>query len=234
MSDLRPDIAAKVEEWKQAAAEYEEEPPDPEREANLHRAYLAAVGFGRRYCEPQWTEMLPEAQRELRPYCDRIAEHIAAGEGATLYGGVGTGKTHALGLIALAAAKVFVSVGIAARKRPRVRYVFAPDLYDALWSDSNPEARARVLQWQGCELLLLDDADRLYGTAYNISRFESFVERRHGELRATCITVNSGELFRRPELARTVDRWRETTTVRVKFSGESRRRDRRDSEEPRP
>ena len=222
--DVTATVARLREESERRAAELPAEPDDPHREDRLRRAYLAAVGFGRRYQSPDWVQVAPAVGDKLRPYCDALAQHVTAGEGATLIGGVGTGKTHALALIALEAQGL--SLPLREDGIPRLvdaRYVFSPDLYDALFETRNPDAQERMRGWRDCDLLLLDDADRIYGVDFAVSRFEAFVEHRHGDLRASCISINAGDVFKDPKFARTVDRWRETTTARVEFGNKSRR-----------
>jgi len=215
----------KLIELSQRLADEDEDRSRPLSDEERLARWLRHVGFGRRYQAPRWDRVVESAHAQLAEYCANLSEHLRRGEGLTLMGGVGTGKTHALSLIAAAARDATVPLSDAPqlRRAVSVAYVFGPELYNALAETRSPDARQRVLEWQEVDLLLLDDADRLYMADFTVARFEAFVEHRHAEMRTTCVALNTSDVFRDSRLTRTVDRWRESMVATVRFGGQSMR-----------
>jgi len=209
-----------------AKARMEPEPePDPAAERRARQRWLSEIGFGARYWEPRWDLVVPELAAPLRDFCADLPERLRTGSGMLIGGGVGVGKTQSLALLALAAMGVrFLRVDGDLPQRPEVRYVFAPTLYERMFA-RDPEARADLRDWEQCDLLLLDDFDRIHlsGNAdWLAGRVESFAEARYANLRSTVVTLNNAAALEDARLARTVDRWAETL-VTVMVRGESRR-----------
>ncbi len=230
LSAYLPEIPAPVEEAETA--------PDPQADARALDRWLAACGFGARYRTATWEAVEPpEFAERLRAYCCDLGARLAAGDGLLIGGGMGVGKTRALALIAGAAMNVEIVTGyvrgddglgnevlLPVTRPPEVRYVFAPNLYQRMF-DRTDEARADVADWETCDLLLLDDFDRIHlsGNAdWLAGRVESFAEARYANLRSTVVTLNNAAPLEDARLARTVDRWAETL-VTVMVRGESRR-----------
>ena len=227
LGDMLAEIERDPKAWAarmaaQCREAHADDPPAPvlsPEEVNARR--LQAVGFGRRYCYPTWEKVFADGREVLRAYAEDIGARIAEGRGLMILGGLGRGKTHALALLALAACG-----------KHDVAYILAPDLYDLLHR-TDPEARAKADYYREVDLLLLDDADRVYsGGEWAMARFDGFMEHRHANMRATCVTVNDfGTLRDQPLLARTLDRWRETMELvrtqapsqRIPLAGEAGR-----------
>lgn len=221
-------------------ADAPEPAPDPEADARALHRWLEACGLGARYWRASWELVTPSLRPALEDYCGHLSERLADGDGLLLGGGVGVGKTQALALIAGAAMDARIAMGtrrtedgfgnevVVPVTRPvQVRYVFAPDLYQRMF-DRTDEAREDVADWQECDLLLLDDFDRIHlsGNAdWLAGRVEAFAEARYAGLRSTVVTMNDAAPLRDERLARTVDRWNETL-LKVPVTGASRRRPR--------
>jgi DNA replication protein DnaC len=159
------------------------------------------VGVGRRY----WGSTLEGIPSEncrnaVARYCEDIATQVSIGRGLILAGGVGSGKTSILAVIARAAAQ--------ARPRLDALFFYAPALFDALHKDD----REAVGRARSCALLLLDDFTTQYATDWTISRFDALSEHRYSRQLATCVSSNLTlrELGKVETWARAVDRWRET------------------------
>ena len=175
-------------------------------------SYLKGVGFGRRYWYPVIARIPDDIRFAIQDYvhADSISKHIREGMGMMIGGEVGAGKTHALSYIALQCHDHWV------------QYVFAPDLFAALMGKTD-EAREKVMRWERCDLLLLDDVDRLYGHDYPVMAFDSFVEHRHTDCRATVVTLNSAEMLQKDaRLGAVKDRWADTM-VQVETQAQSQR-----------
>lgn len=210
-----------------AKARMEPEPePDPAAERRARQRWLSEIGFGARYWEPRWDLVVSELAAPLRDFCADLPERLRTGSGMLIGGGVGVGKTQSLALLALAAMGVrFLRVDGDLPQRPEVRYVFAPTLYERMFA-RDPEARADLRDWEQCDLLLLDDFDRIHASPQSdwlLGRVEAFAETRYATLRSTVVTFNNTAPLADPRLARTVDRWRETQQV-VIVQGASRRK----------
>jgi len=210
-----------------AKARMEPEPePDPAVERRVRQRWLSAIGFGARYWEPRWDLVVPELAVPLQDFCAHLPERLRTGDGMLIDGDVGVGKTQSLALLALAAMGVrFLRVDGDLPQRPEVRYVFAPTLYERMFA-RDPEARADLRDWEQCDLLLLDDFDRIHASPQSdwlLGRVEAFAEARYAALRSTVVTFNNTAPLADPRLARTVDRWRETQQV-VIVQGASRRK----------
>lgn len=171
--------------------------------ASRRRQFLASVGFQRRYQDPQEDRLfggVPAARDAiagLRDYWANIKANLEASTGFMLFGGVGTGKTFALALTALAARDTGTSV----------RYVYAPDLF-CLLHDRSEE----LYDLERCDLLLLDDLGAEYISEWNMAGFISLTEHRYAAQTTTCVTSNMSPADLRgvPGMDRTVDRWRQS------------------------
>jgi len=93
-----------------------------------------------------------------------------------------------------------------------VRFVFSPTLMSLLHERSTD-----VDALQRCGLLLLDDFGVEYAADWSLSRFQAFVEYRHANELATCITTNlsTGDLRALAGYERIVSRWRESCAGHV-------------------
>lgn len=150
--------------------------------AAVNERYLADCGFGRRYRRPDETRLFGSSPKAtavaegVRRYWSEIADAVAGGRGMLLMGNVGVGKTFALAATALRA-----------RGLGTIRFVFCPTLMNLLHERSSD-----VDQYQRCDLLLLDDFGVEYSADWSLSRFQAFVEYRHSNELATCVTTNLG------------------------------------------
>ncbi|MEN6546049.1 MAG: ATP-binding protein [Armatimonadia bacterium] len=180
-------------------------PVSPEEKQAQRSGFLGRVGFRKRYCSPDLeglfgTKADPAAEAcraLLREYWGAIEQNLASGLGFILSGTVGTGKTYALALTALAANWTGATI----------RYIYSPDLFDLLHS-----ADERLSLYRSADLLLLDDFGAQHDTDWHVSGFNALMEARHAAELSTCITTNlSKEALDRAEpYRRSIDRWRET------------------------
>jgi DNA replication protein DnaC len=180
-------------------------PYSAEQRREHREQYLYRVGFAARYRNPDAAHLFnaqPEASEpiaHLRTYHEQITENIMIGHGYLLSGSVGTGKTFALSLTALAAHGTGFDV----------RYIRTSTLFSLLHNVSD-EVRA----YERCDLLLLDEFGAQHSTEWTVAQFNDFVETRHGAERATCVVTNlsiralTGHDM--ADYARCVDRWRES------------------------
>ena len=231
-------------------------PPADEGQALLPReAWLAQCGIPVRYRNPQADRVPAVCRDAFLAYCRSLRENIITGRGLYILGGVGVGKSHLLALIALAARRVMLpdgpwdvevidtpdpatgQVSRTARevRRPRratVRYVLGGELDNLLRSErGNP-----LEQFEGYDLLLFDDLDRLYATAWSRHQLETMVERAYSEQRCWIVAVN-GHFVADPALERTASRW-QATMIAIN-AGEGDRRTQRtatasDAPDPEP
>lgn len=174
-----------------------------EQQQRRNTQALLRVGFGRRVAHTvlDWRRVPDDVRPRVRAWRDGLQGHIDTGDGMLLTGPPGTGKTCALGLVALAAVE----------QRADVAYVACADLLDAMHSDAG---RERVDAWRRCELLMIDDIGTGYGSAFGRAGFAALVDARYRDCRCTVVTSNVSldALARVDWLARSVDRWRETQT----------------------
>lgn len=196
------------------------------RKALDDERYLAQCGVPRRYRHPSWDRVaVPAGIDMLRSYCEHIRQRMLDGGGLLLQSPPGRGKSSILALIALAARDVMLPhEGIP--RAPVVRYVFAPDLYHALTFPDRYQAERELLsEWRTCDLLLLDDADRLYRgqSGYHTAEFDAFVEHRYAQVRSTVMALNDAGAFGGEEWAAAQSRWSETMEV-VMLTGDDQRR----------
>jgi len=172
-----------------------------EQQQRRNTQTLLRVGFGSRVARTvlDWQRVPDDVRVGVRGWCDVMQQHISAGNGLLLTGPPGTGKTCALGLMALAAAE----------QRANVAYVTCADLLDAMYSEAG---RERVEAWRHCELLMIDDIGTGYGSPFGRAGFAALVDARYRDCRCTVATSNVSleQLARVDWLARSVDRWRET------------------------
>jgi DNA replication protein DnaC len=180
--------------------------PYTEEQRREHREqYLYRVGFAPHYRNPDSARLFnnqPEAQlaiTRLQAYHEHATENIAKGHGYLLSGSVGTGKTFALALTALAAHGTGFDV----------RYIRTSTLFTLLHNASE-----EVRLYERCHLLLLDEFGAQHSTEWTVAQFNDFVETRHGAELATCIATNLSiralTAADMADYARCVDRWRES------------------------
>ncbi len=150
------------------------------------------------YQQAKLEDITGEPIREIvAEYIARIRQHVYEGQGLLITGGVGTGKTSILRLIAYAAARAAINVSFA----------YAGALFDNLHNDKG-EA---VDDYHRAELLLLDDFGVQYVTPWTASRFDALMEWRYANKLAVCVTTNipPEELRKQDIFRRVVDRWSE-------------------------
>ena len=166
---------------------------------------LGPLGIGEHYHSATIESIplagLPDPDEEprsiVRSYTDSIDANISAGRGLYIQGGVGTGKTSIITLVAYAAASAGHSVA----------YWYAGELFNRLHRDDQ-EAIAAAYD---CDLLLLDDFGVQYAIDWTVTRFDALVEYRYAHQKAMCVTTNasSAELENSDRWRRVYDRWKE-------------------------
>ncbi len=159
---------------------------------------LGPLGIGERYQSASLEKIPSEGARTfVHTYIDSIGANISAGKGLYVQGGVGTGKTSILALVAYAAASAGHSVV----------YWYAGELFNRLHRDDQ-EAMAAA---RHCDLLLLDDFGTQYAIDWTVTRFDSLIEYRYAHRKAMCVTTNasSEELENSDAWRRVYDRWKE-------------------------
>ena len=168
------------------------------------------AGIGSRYQKAEWPRVSAEIVGPLRAYCDGIG----AGTNLILLGGVGTGKTSALALVARAA----VDAGI------RVAWRYTPALFDQLHKQ---DPAAEVARMAG--FLVLDDFGVQYASDWPMSRFDALVEARYSEYKPVAVSTNRdwSDLTGDPLYARIVSRWREDAVIMATGGEDRRGRDQR-------
>jgi len=194
-----------------------------------------------RYQRASWEKITPELADDVRDYCRNIVVNLRDGHGIALVGGVGVGKTHALALIMDAAAQVQWRMEyswpdwehVDEEGNPRmiwdtrpatIEWTLGPKLYSVLHRPDAPGHREKIERYETCDLLVVDDFDRLYVTDWNAMQLEALMEVRHSEQRAVALSLNSTEVLQSDKFERTLDRLKENSTVvRLGNSVKSRR-----------
>jgi hypothetical protein len=194
-----------------------------------------------RYREATWEALTEELRDDVRTYCRQIVTNLRDGHGIAFIGGVGVGKTHALVLIVDAALSVLWRGDVSWEdhqnldedgnpriewqvNRATVEWTLGPKLYSVLHRPDAPGHRERIEKYETCDLLVIDDFDRLYATDWNIMQLEALMEVRHSERRATALSLNSTQVLQSEKFERTLDRLTENSTVvRLGKSLKSRR-----------
>lgn len=183
---------------------------------------LTRAGLGRRYAVASWDEISPALLEPCRAYCEDLPRHVADGRGLVLVGGVGTGKSHAMALVAdraldhqIAWARTRTDDGDGELlTRPcAVEWVAAPVLYRILHRPGDGDNPERIGEFERADMLFIDDFDRLYAHEWQVMQFEALMEVRYSERRATCMTLNSLRVLQVPDLERTLDRLEECSVV---------------------
>lgn len=194
--------------------------------ARIHTTrFLLEAGFERRVTEPlpQWerVQASPPQLAVLRGYCDAIGANLRQGRGLILTGPPGVGKTQLLAIIAMYAMRVDARVIYAARGDVLLDWAL-----DAKYRDQHDDYRAALR----CDLLLLDDVDRLFDAARGdvekgIPALDALADDRYRAMLATVLASNRpvSELAQVPGLSRSADRWAQCMQA-VALSGESQRR----------
>jgi hypothetical protein len=192
--------------------------------------WIGGCGVPRRYREATWEGVTPELREDVQTYCREIAKNLRDGHGITLVGGVGVGKTHALVLIVDAALSVKWRTDVCLEdwqnldddgkpnviwqvRDATVEWALGPKLYSVLHRPDAPGHREKIAKCETCDLLVIDDFDRLYATDWNIMQLEALMEVRHSERRATALSLNSTQVLQSEKFARTLDRLMENSTV---------------------
>lgn len=177
------------------------------RRAYRDRQYLLSLGFGQSAAAPDWDRVPDDLRKALSTYCETIATRIGSGDGLTMAGNVGAGKTCSLALIALAAE------GFTIIYRPML------SLFNELHT-GNP-----TMEMLECELLLLDDLGTEYPSGLALSRFHELIDERWADRRSVVITTNRQKhaIEDDVKLTRIVDRLRQRNPF-VATSASSQRR----------
>jgi chromosomal replication initiation ATPase DnaA len=175
--------------------------------------FLRLTGLGRRYRNATPEKLLGlhvsngnrEAAEGIAGYMAAMPGNLREGRGYMLLGTVGGGKTYALALTALAARKHLPE---------GVRFVFCPELFALLHGRDDASAGRRE-DLRTCGLLLLDDFGVEYVADWGMAQFQAFVEFRHANLLATCITSNlsAADLRGLAGFDRITSRWSESCDV---------------------
>lgn len=184
---------------------------------------LRAIGVGERYLSARWDEVHPAIRGLLQHYVDNLQRHMIEGVGLILAGGYGTGKTSAMVLVADAALVTPVPIGTvrsAFGDEPETIYRDAVVLWTAgahlyRMLHRPAEYRDEIARLETADLLVIDDFDQLYSTAWNILQLEALMDARYGNRLATCMTLNNLDVLKQPELSRLRDRVRESAVVAV-------------------
>lgn len=176
-------------------------PADPcphagQRRAHQAGAYLEWLGFHEEALSPGIAAIPSEIRAGIDLYCRTLSTRIERGEGLTIGGTVGAGKTCALAVIGLAAREL--------PERPAVAYTEAIGLFNAIRERRQDEID-RALE---ADLWLLDDLgteDRAFGS---MARLHEILNHRWGNRLSTVVTTNLSrkDMAGDVELQRIVDR----------------------------
>lgn len=173
---------------------------DAQEALRLRRVRLMGSGLLPRYHTATVDRLNPAVRKEVVAYLRDLDEHITRGHGLLLLGGLGTGKTMALGLIAMRADEIGVRFGFA----------HAGDVYSAM-RRRDPAAHEYLDGLRRAKLLLFDEFASPFTSDLTIGDLEALFEHRHAAMRATCIATQLSveRLKALPEWARIYDRLRE-------------------------
>ena len=128
---------------------------------------------GREYTNKAWIDA-----------AGRLGASLGRGGVYAIVGRVGTGKT-----------QMVVSVGLAfAKKSKSVKYVLGESLIDAFRETFGDNAtrseRALMADMTTCDLLILDEADKIVRTEFGESKLHTVIDRRYADMRDTIICTN--------------------------------------------
>ncbi len=169
------------------------------RELQRRRDICRYLGIGERYAEATIEQIAnPQVRGTVRGYCENIDLYVRrGGRGLLLSGGVGTGKTCALALVAIAAREA----------RMMVEYRHAVDLFRDL-----AENAAGLHCCEMADLLIIDDLGTEYAHEWPQSQFDRLIEHRHAARRPTCVSTNVAprDMATVAQYARVFDRLRST------------------------
>jgi len=173
---------------------------------------LAGVGFGARYQHPETERVAEDLRGPLQAYLGDLTRHLEQGTNVICCGGVGTGKTSVLALVALAA----VAAGY------QVAYWHCLGLFGALHRQEPGVYSAAV----SVPLLLLDDFGTQYAAEWSMSWFDNLVEERYSDQRPVWVATNATlkDLSANPLWSRAVDRWRDPPSLTLVTTATSQRR----------
>lgn len=187
----------------------------PECSANVRRASdWDESGIGSRYRTAEWEKVSPAIAAPLRAYADSFKGRYDSGPttmgtNLILLGGVGTGKTCALALVAKAV--IYSDLEVVWR--------YVPALFDQLHKGEPEADKARF-----ADVLVLDDFGVQYAADWSLSRFDALVEWRYSHYKPVVVSTNRDwdELTADPLYTRIVSRWRENAVV-IATGGDDRR-----------
>lgn len=149
----------------------------------------------------------------LRPYVERMGAMMDGGLGAILSGSVGTGKSTAAGLLAVAAVE----------RGYTVCWEYFPEMIDQL--EDKRERGAVKARQRIADLLIWDDFGVAQLERWQVPLVDKIVEYRYGWKKPMVVTTNVqlAMLQEDPAIARLVDRWRERMKG-IEMGGASKRR----------
>lgn len=164
-----------------------------------------------KYRDGNWADC--SAAEMLRPWCERIVQMAAAGRGVILSGSVGTGKSTAAGLVAVAAVERGLSVA----------WEYFPTMLDQL--EDRTDRRSAYGRQRVADVLIWDDFGVSQLSPWQVPLIDRVVEHRYSNKKTMIVTTNVqlAMLGEDPTIARIVDRWRERMAG-IEMGGASKRR----------
>lgn len=171
--------------------------------------WLRRIGVPERYRNGINEDMLPQREA-LKNWVDTVLGGRTE-VGLVLCGGVGTGKSMALGWLARQLWPV--------RRTTTVAWVLATDLFDRL--HGHPDS---VYDWAAIDIMLLDDFGRQFASDWAAPRWDSLVEKRYSSRRPIIMTTNLAPTDMDQE-TRWFDRLKESCVwLRIRGSSQRSRR----------
>ena len=160
--------------------------PHKEPRARTARAKrLRQLEFGEEAQYPTWERVPGDLKGAVETYRETLEERLNEGDGLTIGGNVGAGKTCCLALIATAImpTRDELSRGFAPGKLGIV-YTSALKLFNILHRAEGD------LGATTCDLLLLDDLGTEYPSGFALSQFHELMDERWANRRSTVVTTN--------------------------------------------
>lgn len=171
----------------------------------------------------------------LADYLGALPRAAERGLGLVLEGGMGTGKTSALALIAEAAGRTFglydaaSCSGLYPTYRPQVRYLLMPQLARFLMERvAGVEGQTR---WRDefdilkrAKFLLIDEFNAFYMDEYGTDKYLELMDERFSDRRVTCVALNGAlaDLRGHAIQARIIEKMK-PKMILLRFPGASRR-----------